>query len=202
MGYAIAIAIVVAYVLYRGYKLGKFDKFIKKEPEVVVAPPATFFPGTLVGSFTMPPHEARIAARNTSLIAHGHTVTGDDSIDNAVLGGGSPDGGIWLSGQYAFEFDSVGQATAKSWITVFSDEHFPVTGGVMPDGKIGMGSSVGTSITGQITGNTVVGVVAEANRLAHVAPGLGGNFVMRDGQEQVEFVHGVMSGTFTPNGKL
>jgi hypothetical protein len=193
--------IVLGYLGYRGYKLGYFSPKV----QTPAAPePVKYYPGTLVGSFTMPSHEARIAARNTSLVNHGHTVTGDDSIDNAVLGGGSPDGGIWLSGHYAFEIDANGQKTDKSWITVFSDEHFPVTGGVMPDGKIGMASPAGVSITGQIIGNTVVGKVCEAGMIAKVGsiPGLDGNPVTRDGEQYLEYVHGAMTGTFTPNGKL
>jgi hypothetical protein len=203
MFYVIAL-VVIAYLVYRGKELGYLDKVLGKESDQA-APTAThFFPCVIDGSFTMPEHEARIAARNTSLVNRGHVVTRDDAVDNAVLGGGSPDGGIWLSGRFHFEIDAQGQKTDASWITVFSDEHFPVTGGVTGTGEIRMGSPAGVTITGQIIGTTITGKVSEAGMIAAVGSlaGLDGNLVSRDGNDYLEYVHGVMTGTFTPNDKL
>lgn len=165
------------------------------------------YPCIIDGQFSMPEHDQRIASRNAALLKTGHVITGDDAVDNATLGGGSPDGGIWLSGQFHFEIDAGGQAiAASSWIAVFSPEHNPVTGGVYPNGEIHMGSPAGLDISGLISGGVVTGFVAEAgnyvttgdtvwNALSSVDRGnLRG---IRSGND-LEFVHGLMSGTSTP----
>lgn len=188
------IILVVVIVLFALYKSGKFDK---KETPVVA--PTAFFPCVIDGNFDMPSHEVRIASRNTSLLNHGHVVTGDDGIDNSVLGGGTPDGGIFLCGSFHFEIDAVGQKTDASWIKVFSDVQNPVTGGVTGAGEIWMGSPAGLTITGKIVGSGIEGKVSETGMIAPInsdmQPNLEGNRVSRDGKECLEYVHGVMSGT-------
>ena len=54
--------------------------------------------GSYVGNYGPPSHEERIRLRNLSLQGRGVAVTGNDDIDNANAGGGSPDGGIWMGG--------------------------------------------------------------------------------------------------------
>ncbi len=163
------------------------------------------YPAIIDGTFGMPLHEQRIASRNTALLRTGHVVTGDDNVDNAVLGGGSPDGGIWLSGRFHFEIDANGQNTAASFITVFSDEHFAVNGGMFANGELHMGSPAGVDISGLFKNGVVTGYVAEA-----------GNTVTRDDAlwlqlsaadqnylrgvwhgADLSFVHGLMQGTGT-----
>lgn len=187
---------IILIVLAILYKTGKFDK--KETPTTPVT--LMVFPCIIEGNFDMPSHEARIAARNTSLLNHGHNITGEDAVDNEVLGGGAPDGGIWLAGSYHFEIDSVGQKIdGKSWIKVFSDERYPVTGGVTGSGEIWMGSpAAGATITGKIVGSAIEGKVSETGMIAEIdsdmQPNLDGNRVTRDGKECLEYVHGVMSG--------
>ena len=59
-----------------------------------------------VGTYDMPSHEERIRIRNMSLVANGKPVTGNDAIDNEAAGGGGVDGGIYMTGSYAFETDA------------------------------------------------------------------------------------------------
>jgi hypothetical protein len=105
-----------------------FGDVASRSVDVACNANSTFYPCVIDGQFNMPAHEQRIAARNASLIRTGHAVTGNDDVDNAVLGGGSPDGGIWLSGQFHFEVNAGGQIIANaSWLTVFRAH--PINGG-------------------------------------------------------------------------
>jgi len=166
---------------------------------------SVFYPCVIDGQFGMPAHEQRIASRNASLLRTGHTITGNDQVDNAVLGGGSPDGGIWLSGQYHLEIDANGQIIASvSWITVFSPVHNSVTGGVYPNGEIHMGSPAGLDISGLISNGMISGYVAEAG-MSIARNGTVWNSLSATDQNNLrgiwhgndlEYVHGVMSGTW------
>jgi Ig-like domain from next to BRCA1 gene len=167
---------------------------------------SAFYPCVIDGQFNMPEHEQRIASRNAALIRTGHTVSGNDDVDNAVLGGGAPDGGIWLSGQFHFEVDAGGQIVgAASWITVFSAEHFPVTGGIYANGEIHMGSPVGVDIAGLVSNATVTGKVAEAGNIVTPGDGVWNALSLTDQSNlqgiqhgnDIEYVHGVMSGSWT-----
>lgn len=175
---------------------------------VVVACTATgpFYPCVIDGQFNMPAHEQRIASRNASLLRTGHVITGNDAIDNAVLGGGSPDGGIWLSGQFHFEIDANGQITSASWIAVFSPTHYSVTGGVYTNGEIHMGSPAGLDISGLISGGLITGFVAEAGMSITRGDSVWNSLSVTDRDNlrgiwhgnDIEYVHGLMSGTWSP----
>jgi hypothetical protein len=184
-----------------------FGDVASRQVDVACTTNSTFYPCVIDGQFNMPEHDQRIAARNASLIRTGNVITGDDAIDNAVLGGGSPDGGIWLSGQFHFEVDASGQiVSGASWITVFSAEHFGVTGGIYSNGEIHMGSPVGVNIAGSVSTGTVTGAVAEAGM--SVSPGDAvwnalsstdqGNLRGIQQGNGIEYVHGLMSGTWNP----
>lgn len=180
-----------------------FGEVATSDVDVVCAGPFRVFPAVIDGRFDMPPHEQRIASRDASLLRTGNVITGDDDIDNAVLGGGSPDGGIWLSGTFHFEIDAAGQNTAASWITVFSDERFPVNGGIYPNGEIHMGSPAGLDISGLFKNGVVTGYVAEAGQVITRDSDIWSRLPMADQNyirgiwhgADLEYVHGVMSGT-------
>jgi hypothetical protein len=167
---------------------------------------STFYPCVIDGQFTMPARDQRIASRNTSLLKGGHAITGNDAIDNAVLGGGPPDGGIWLSGQYHFEVNAVGQIVAStSWISVFGTIRYLITGGIYPNGEIHMGSpTAGLDISGLITGSTISGHVAEAGMAITRGDSVWNALSLSDRNNlrgiwhgnDIEYVHGVMSGTW------
>lgn len=143
--------------------------------------PATkpFFPCIIEGNVNMPDHEARINARNIELITNGHGISGDEARDNAIGGGGSPDGGMYLAGSYHFEIDAIGQRIDdKSWLKLFSDEKFPVTGGITGDGTIAMGSIGGVDIRGSVVGGAPTGKVMHGDGKVHI--------------------YGVMSGVWLP----
>jgi hypothetical protein len=154
-------------------------------------PPATVAGLGCEGSYSatidMPDHETRIASRNTSLVNAGQSLTNVDGTPrsedelNAILGGGTPDGGIYLSG-YA-KWTTGAQVGMQCPITggevnIFGYS-FALNGGINAPNinpEFGFGYE-GGPVVGKMTGNTFTGKVIE-----------GGN----------PHVHGVLSGTFTP----
>ena len=177
------------------------------------------FPCIIDGPFNCPPMAAAIAARNTALIRLGHGVeSGQDDNDNSsrnntILGGGPPYGGIHLVGYVHFEIDSTGQQIPdKSWISIFSGERHPVTGGVELNGQIGMGSVAGVAIKGKVeNGQITLGRVSESgmdvevggelwNKLDEVTKAnlTGNTYTDPDGKVRIEYVHGDIAATVTP----
>lgn len=143
--------------------------------------------GSYTATIDMPDHDARIASRNTSLVNAGHALTNADGTPrsedelNAILGGGTPDGGIYLSG-YA-NWTTGAQVGTQCPITsgevnIFGYS-FTLNGGMNNPGlnpEFGFGYE-GGPVVGTMTGNTFAGKVIE-----------GGN----------PHVHGVLNGIFTP----
>lgn len=156
----------------------------------VAAPPpvaALSCEGTYTATVDMPDHEARIASRNTSLTNAGHSLTNADGTPrseaelNAILGGGTPDGGIYLSGSARWTTGAqVGtQCPITGGVVDIFGHQFAVTGGINnpalnPEFGFAFG---GGPVAGRMAGNTFTGRVSE-----------GGN----------PHVHGVLNGTFTP----
>jgi hypothetical protein len=141
--------------------------------------------GSYVGGYSMPDHETRIAMRNRSLADRGIAVTGNDDIDNANAGGGPPDGGIWLSGGFQFETDG-NCNIIKSDVTIFSYTGYSVSGTIQKDGNFNLVWS-GNGSQGEMIGNVNANKTI-SGKFHHPAPDT--------------YVHGVLSGTFTPNGKI
>lgn len=141
--------------------------------------------GSFVGTYDAPSHEERIRLRNLSLVNNGKVVTGDDATDNAAAGGGGVDGGIYMTGSYAFETDS-NCNVVKGTTMVFYVYQYDISGKVNSDGSFALTWS-GQGSTGELAGK------ADANnaisgKFYHPAPD--------------SFVYGTMGGTFTPNGKI
>lgn len=147
--------------------------------------------GAYTATVDMPDHEARIASRNTSLKNAGHSLVNSDGTPrseaelNAILGGGTPDGGIYLSGSTSWTTGAqVGTQCPiiGGEINIFGHQ-FAVTGGINnpalnPEFGFAFG---GGPVAGRMSGNTFTGRVSE-----------GGN----------PHVHGVLNGTFVPAGKI
>jgi hypothetical protein len=136
--------------------------------------------GSYVGSIDPPTHEVRIAQRNRQLASIGYTLTGNDAVDNAATGGGGEDGGIYLTGAFAFQTDA-NCTVVKSNGNIFG---IPTT----ISGKVNADKSFSMDMSD--TGPTV-GTVDSSN---HVS-----------GQQQEygkEWVHGVLNGTFVSKGKI
>jgi hypothetical protein len=141
--------------------------------------------GSYVGGYSMPDQATRIEMRNRSLGDRGIAVTGNDDIDNANAGGGPPDGGIWMAGSLSFETDANCNVVAGQTLIFYTYE-YGVSGTVNKDGTFNLTWS-GQGSTGEIVG----GVDANNNiygKFFHPAPD--------------SYVHGVLNGTFTPNGKI
>lgn len=141
--------------------------------------------GSYVGNYGPPSHEERIRLRNLSLNGRGVGVTGNDDIDNANAGGGSPDGGIWMGGSYAFETDA-NCNVVNGRTLIFYTYEYGIGGTVNKDGTFkltwsGQGSQ--GDIVGKIEANNTI-----SGKFYHPAPD--------------NFVYGDLSGTFTPNGKI
>jgi hypothetical protein len=155
----------------------KSNKSEKAAAGVVLDQGVKYYPCMLEGSIDMPDHDERIKARNLELVANGHGVSDDEARNNAIGGGGAPDGGMWLSGTFHFEIDANGQQIPdKSWVTLFSAEHFPVTGGILPDGSINMGSIGGVTIQGSVASGKPVGRVMHGDGKVHIYGNLNGGF--------------------------
>ena len=141
--------------------------------------------GSFVGSYDAPSHEERIRLRNLSLVNNGKAVTGDDATDNAAAGGGGVDGGIYMTGSYAFETDA-NCNIIKGTTMVFYVYQYDISGKVNQDGSFSLVWS-GQGSAGELTGKADAGGVI-TGKFYHPAPD--------------NFVYGVMSGTFKANGKI
>ena len=141
--------------------------------------------GSYVGSYTYPDHDERIRLRNLSIISNGGVVTGNDAIDNGTAGGGDPDGGIWMAGSYAFETDA-NCNVVKGQTFVFYAYEYGISGTVVK------GAESNLIWSGQGSQGEMKIKLNADNSLSgtfhHPAPNT--------------FVYGVISGTFTPNGKI
>jgi hypothetical protein len=141
--------------------------------------------GSYVGNYGPPDHDERIRLRNLSLANRGIAVTGNDDIDNANAGGGSPDGGIWMGGSYAFETDGNCNVVAGTTMIFYTYE-YGIGGTVNKDGSFNLiwsGQGSQGDLKGQVDANNNI-----SGQFFHPVPD--------------NFVYGVMSGTFTPNGKI
>ncbi|MEQ1534652.1 MAG: hypothetical protein ABL923_02140 [Burkholderiaceae bacterium] len=141
--------------------------------------------GSYVGNYSPPDHDERIRLRNLSLAGRGIAVTGNDAIDNGNAGGGDPDGGIWMAGSFAFETDG-NCNVIKGQTFVFYAYEYGISGVVVKGGTSnliwsGQGSQGDMQMT--VDSNNNIG-----GQFFHPAPD--------------NFVYGVLSGTFTPNGKI
>lgn len=141
--------------------------------------------GSYIGTYGPPDHDERIAARNRSLTDRGIAVTGNDAIDNGNAGGGDPDGGIWMAGSFAFETDANCNVT-KGTDMIFFSYQYDISGTMNKSGASNLTWS-GQGSVGQIEvfvdGNNNI-----SGSHFHPAPDT--------------YVRGVLSGTFTPNGKI
>lgn len=101
--------------------------------------------------------------------------------NNNNFGGGGAYGGRYLTGSFHFEFDAnCQQIPGVSYVTLFSPEHYPVTGGLTGDGKIGMGSIGGTGISGSIVdGKLVDAKIVHGDGKHHIKGNFNGGFVLR-----------------------
>jgi hypothetical protein len=202
------------------YIIRDFRKDPAPETGVLVEPVGKLFPAQFTLPVARPSQGACIAARNVALMKFGaakgyefdYGTLGDPNDNtskaNTVLGGGTPFGGIYLSGNIRIVLDERGQCTPESYIQIFSEDKHAITGGVELNGKIGMAApTLGVSIGGVMTPTSVRGIVAESNmdiRLIATDPyysrlspedlrGLTGNLYDEQAGMRLEYVHGVFN---------
>jgi hypothetical protein len=141
--------------------------------------------GSYVGSYDAPSREERIRLRNLSIINNGGVVTGNDAIDNVTAGGGGVDGGIYMTGSYAFETDA-NCNVVKGTTMVFYSYQYNINGTVNKTGESALTwSGQGSAGDMKISVDSNNGI---SGSFYHPAPD--------------NFVYGVITGTFTPNGKI
>ena len=141
--------------------------------------------GSYVGNYGPPDHDERIAARNRSLAGRGIAVTGNDAIDNGNAGGGDPDGGIWMAGSFAFETDA-NCNVVKGTDMIFFVYQYDISGTMAKSGTSKLTWS-GQGSVGEMEVSVDSNNVISGSHF-HPAPDT--------------YVRGVLSGTFTPNGKI
>jgi hypothetical protein len=136
--------------------------------------------GSYVGGANPPSQDVRRAVRDRSLIAKGIDINGlDEAQKNALTGGGGLDGGMYLDGTFAFETDA-NCNVVKGDFVIFGYP-FGISGTVNQDRTFTL-SYLGP-IVGQVNADNSI-----SGQLQH-----GGG---------EEYIHGVLWGTFTPNGKI
>lgn len=185
---SILIGIVVVYLLYRGNELGKFDNILNKnKTEPTPTNSTSYFPCVVEGGIDMPPMDAVkeaaiIDVKEAGLFKDGMTAEDCMSLCSMPLpneynfGGGGAYGGRYMTGSFRFEIDANGQQTGDSWVKIFSDEKFPVTGGIRPDGIIAMGSIGGTQINGSVVSGTTSGKLLHGDGKHHIYGVLNGTY--------------------------
>lgn len=141
--------------------------------------------GSYIGTYDAPSHDERIRLRNLSLQGRGIAVTGDDATDNANAGGGGVDGGIYMTGSFAFETDA-NCNVVKGTTMVFYVYQYDISGKVNADGSFSLIWS-GQGSQGELAGKADSGGV------------ITGKFYHPPVDD---FVYGVMTGTFIANGKI
>lgn len=131
--------------------------------------------GTFSGTIDMPPQNERIIARDIKIRSMGKQVTGNPSIDNAATGGGSPDGGMFLTGSFSWETDVNCRVTSGT--AIIFGHPFGITGTVNKDRTFNL-SYLGP-MPGYITSDNLI-----KGKLQH-----GGG---------EEYIYGILNGRFTP----
>ena len=175
-------AVVLASAALTGCNVGKSDTVNTTTPGSTTSTSAAkSCAGSYVGSYGPPDHAERIRLRNMSLTNRGIPVTGNDDIDNANAGGGSPDGGIWMGGSYSFETDGNCNITSGTTFIFYAYE-YGLYGTVVKGAESnliwsGQGSQGDMNITVDANNNI-------SGKFYHPAPD--------------NFVYGVISGTFSP----
>lgn len=198
--------LIVVGVLYGIYRLNKLGKFTKKPSQPSVPTNTAFYPCILDGTIDMPPmadviKAARIdveAAKEylTSVGKYRDNLSDQECMDLCSMpvlpdgvrkptdnqfGGGGPFGGRYLAGgAFHIEIGADGQRIDESsWISIFSPDHFSVTGGMHPDGTLGLASMSigGVPISGKIVdGKIVDGRATHGGGATHIYGVLNGTY--------------------------
>jgi hypothetical protein len=136
--------------------------------------------GSYIGYASPPSQDVRRAVRDRSLIAKGYDISNlTEEQKNALTGGGGLDGGMYLEGSFAFETDENCNVIAGDFV-IFGYP-FGISGTVNQDRTFTL-SYLGP-IVGQVNADNSI-----SGQLQH-----GGG---------EEYIHGVLSGTFTLGGKI
>jgi hypothetical protein len=209
---ALVACLVVVVLVVRQNKKDDKQQVERVEPQPTGG---SKFPLKFEASINLPSARHLIAARNAHLLLYGpaknfvfdYSTLGNpednSSLANTALGGGTPYGGIYLSGALHIETDERGQCTAASWVEIFGNRK-PLQGGIDLNGKIGVASpEMGCGVSGQVgQDGTVSGMVFEAgtgiseedsawgNLSEQDRQSLKGFATMHKGFRRLEYVHG------------
>ena len=175
MKFFIFLAVVVVIVFF----VIKSNKKQKAEAGVVLDQSAANglpFPCVIEGTIDMSPLEDRKKALAIEAVGKGITITGDYDKDVAAQGGE-----MTLVGAFKFTLDANGQQVpAASFINLFGVE-YPVSGGMRPDGVLGMTGEIGGARVG-IEGYVKGGIYHHGKVVKGWLP----------------HIYGVLNGVYTP----
>lgn len=177
---ALTLATLTSAIILTGCNVGKSDT-VEADGTTTTTSTVRTCMGIYTGRIEAPTHEVRIANRNRQLASIGYKLTGNDAIDNKATGGGGVDGGIYLLGAFEFETDVNCNVIKNKGSNIFG---IPITisGKVNPDLTFNLYAPQSGPVVGKVDANNVISGQAQE----------GGK----------TWVHGVMVGTFTPNGKF
>ena len=159
----IIIILAVIAVAFFLYKESKKDK--KGDMGI---PIAAYFPCVIEGTIDAPPMADRVTALAIEAQSKGITITGDYATDVAKQGGE-----MMLLGSYRFQLDDKGGVTGDSWMKLFNDDKYPITGGMAGDGTLGMDANFGGAIV-NIRGRVVDGKLQGGRAYKSWLPHIGG----------------------------
>jgi len=153
----VVLFLAVAAYLYKDSKKSKAP-----------APTAKPFPCVIEGSIDAPPMDERVKALAIEAQSKGITITGDYAKDVAAQGGE-----MYLAGSFRFDFDDNGNVRGDSWMKIFSDVKYPITGSMAADGTLGMDCSVEGAII-NIRGRVIDGKLTNGRMFKSWLPHIGG----------------------------
>lgn len=149
--------IAIAFFIYKESKKGKPN-----------APVASLFPCVIEGTIDAPPMADRVTALAIEAASKSIPITGDYAKDVAAQGGE-----MMLLGSYRFQFDDKGGVVGDSWMKLFNDDKYPITGGMAGDGTLGMDANFGGAIV-NIRGRVVDGKLQGGRAYKSWLPHIGG----------------------------
>lgn len=185
---AFLLLLVIGAVAANVYRI----KRRQSKPDTPPVQPGLTFPYAFRWNISAPPHEVLIKNRNREIRARGLEVTADEAYNNSLTGGGPPDGGMYLAGYVEGVFDANLQVTGNA---VIFGHLMPLSGGLFPDGTIGMAHIGGPikgkmdMVTGKVTGTLHEGGGGDWT-YNYAEPGQPDDIQTGVGRE---WVHGVLS---------
>lgn len=151
-----ALAVLLLCIALAGCDIGVSDN-----PQPTATAPC---PSVIEGTIDAPPMADRVTALAIEAKSKGLTLTGDYTTDYSAQGGE-----MILLGSYRFQFDEKCGVAGDSWMKLFNDDKYPITGGMAGDGTLGMDANFGGAIV-NIRGRVVDGKLQDGRAIKSWLP--------------------------------